>query len=304
MPLIPAICTQCGAKLEVDSGQEAAICPFCHTPFITEKAINNYNTTNITNIGNLHADVLNINDKQSIDNRVKSGETFLKLHDYTSARKIFSELTQDSPYDYRGWWGLIRVESFDFTVERIDRTKLVHIKNWYTKAIAVASPEEQNQIEPQYQSYYNSVMAFQKSAYADIQQRRTYLEAEYIRYKTDKEAEITRLTEERDSIKEPGDILAIIALILAGFFSLLDMMNSGFLWGIVAAFVYFMIFGGIAVFIGNLIGTSARKQIDELSAKIKSVQAELGAYTSKYNQQQKNLTERENSLILVLEENV
>ena len=38
MPLVPALCTQCGSKLEIDSSQEAAVCPYCHTPFVTEKA--------------------------------------------------------------------------------------------------------------------------------------------------------------------------------------------------------------------------------------------------------------------------
>ncbi|MBR3357828.1 MAG: hypothetical protein IKG46_08350 [Solobacterium sp.] len=47
--LKPAICTQCGGKLEVDPSQEAAVCPFCGTPFIVEKAINNYNTINVNN---------------------------------------------------------------------------------------------------------------------------------------------------------------------------------------------------------------------------------------------------------------
>ncbi len=42
-PLVPAICTQCGARLEVDPSQEAAICKYCGTPFIVERAINNYN---------------------------------------------------------------------------------------------------------------------------------------------------------------------------------------------------------------------------------------------------------------------
>lgn len=121
VPLVPAICTQCGSKLEVDPSTEAAVCPYCHTPFITEKAINNYNTTNITNIGNLHANVVNVSDSQSIDNRVKSGETFIRLNDYASAEKVFSELTETCPYDYRGWWGLIRVYSIDFSDIAIDR---------------------------------------------------------------------------------------------------------------------------------------------------------------------------------------
>ena len=41
-----AICTQCGASVEVDPKQEAAVCKYCGTPFIIEKAINKYNVQN------------------------------------------------------------------------------------------------------------------------------------------------------------------------------------------------------------------------------------------------------------------
>ena len=57
MPFVKAQCTSCGAALEVDNAKEAAICPYCHMPYIVEKAINNY-TTNITN--NINAQVVNI----------------------------------------------------------------------------------------------------------------------------------------------------------------------------------------------------------------------------------------------------
>ena len=46
--LLPAICTQCGAALEVDPTQEAAVCKYCGTPFIVEKAIQNYNVQHAT----------------------------------------------------------------------------------------------------------------------------------------------------------------------------------------------------------------------------------------------------------------
>lgn len=55
MPLVPAICTQCGAQIEVDDTYEAGICKHCGTAFITEKAINNYNVTN-----NISAQTVNI----------------------------------------------------------------------------------------------------------------------------------------------------------------------------------------------------------------------------------------------------
>ena len=44
--LVPAICTQCGAKLEVDPTKDAAVCPYCNTPFIVEKAVQNYSVQN------------------------------------------------------------------------------------------------------------------------------------------------------------------------------------------------------------------------------------------------------------------
>ena len=36
----PAICTQCGANIEVDETRDAGICTHCGTPFVTEKVIN------------------------------------------------------------------------------------------------------------------------------------------------------------------------------------------------------------------------------------------------------------------------
>lgn len=49
MPLVPAKCPNCGGVLDVDPSHDAALCSHCGTPFITEKAINNYNITNVAN---------------------------------------------------------------------------------------------------------------------------------------------------------------------------------------------------------------------------------------------------------------
>lgn len=55
MPLTQAKCTNCGAELEVDSAKDAAICPYCNSAYIVEKAINNYNVTN-----NIENSIVNI----------------------------------------------------------------------------------------------------------------------------------------------------------------------------------------------------------------------------------------------------
>lgn len=69
MPLVQAKCTNCGANLEVDNTKEAAICEFCGTPYIVEKAINNYNTVN-----NIQAGVVNIYGGSSADFVIKAGK--------------------------------------------------------------------------------------------------------------------------------------------------------------------------------------------------------------------------------------
>ena len=68
MSLVPAKCTQCGSNLTVEPSQEAAVCPFCNTPFVTEKAINNYNIIN-----NIQADVVNVFQTKESDFVIRGG---------------------------------------------------------------------------------------------------------------------------------------------------------------------------------------------------------------------------------------
>lgn len=55
MPLVNAKCTNCGAPLEVDHAKDAAVCSYCGSAFIVEKAINSYNISN-----NITGSVVNI----------------------------------------------------------------------------------------------------------------------------------------------------------------------------------------------------------------------------------------------------
>jgi DNA-directed RNA polymerase subunit RPC12/RpoP len=64
MPLVNAKCTNCGATLTVDNDKETAICQYCNSAFIVEKAINNYKITN-----NINASVVNIYGSNTDNNR-------------------------------------------------------------------------------------------------------------------------------------------------------------------------------------------------------------------------------------------
>jgi len=91
MPLIAAKCTQCGSSIQVDDTNEAGICIHCGTAFITEKAINNYNTF-ITNNTTQHI-TKNIygKDDKNIDELIADGERFLQLESLEQANKVFQK---------------------------------------------------------------------------------------------------------------------------------------------------------------------------------------------------------------------
>ena len=54
---------------------------FCKVPFVTEKSIDNHNTTNVTYIDNFHTDVVNVSEGNSRENRALTREIFIKLGD-------------------------------------------------------------------------------------------------------------------------------------------------------------------------------------------------------------------------------
>lgn len=142
MPLVSAKCTQCGANLDVNPEQETAICPFCHAKYVTEKAINNYNTTNVTNIANLHMDVMNLVGESELDIKIKSGETFLSLKQFENAKKLFGELVKEHPYSYKAWLGLAESTTLSYTLEDVSFNFIDDVKSFYDNAVTVFNETE------------------------------------------------------------------------------------------------------------------------------------------------------------------
>lgn len=106
VPLVPAICTQCGAQIEVDNTHEAGICKHCGTAFITEKAINKY-TTNIINNNNFAGANINMNIVGELEQLVSAAQGFQRLGEYDKALEIYETIIEKYPQDARGWVGCI-----------------------------------------------------------------------------------------------------------------------------------------------------------------------------------------------------
>ena len=297
MPLIPALCTQCGARLEVDASQEAAVCPYCHTPFITENAINNYNT--ITNIGNLHADVVNVNDDSSRDSRVKSGETFIMMGDYDSADGVFGKLTLECPYDYRGWWWLIKVRSKNFTDINISRRVLSVIEDYYRKACTVADENEKNSMNTQYKPYYNAVKNKLDSIISTGNQKINQMTNEFNAQKAILEKRRNELIETEKSIKRPGEVIIItiiILLLIAIFgFSITGAVALGGFDGVLC-FVLSMTVLGFGVWIvcsiiGIIFDKIADKKTKGINQEISAIENQLTSLDQNYHQEIASINE-------------
>lgn len=91
MPLVNAKCTNCGANLNVDNIKDAAVCEFCGSAFIVEKAINNYN---VTNNNSIYANVVNIYECNNLKNKNIPLEQLLKesidMFDNANLSKLLS----------------------------------------------------------------------------------------------------------------------------------------------------------------------------------------------------------------------
>lgn len=106
MPLVKAICTNCGGTLEVDKDKDAAICPFCNTAYIVEKAIQQFQISNTNYIEN--ATFINGETEERL---LERGLTQIEMDELEAAEETFQQMTQKYPENYKGWLGLYVVNS-------------------------------------------------------------------------------------------------------------------------------------------------------------------------------------------------
>ena len=90
--IMPAICTQCGAQIEVDSSLDAAVCQHCGTAFIVEKAIKHYNIK-YANIE--HIDTININNTGNVSTALFFIDKYLERRNRRKAEKEKSKAEKE-----------------------------------------------------------------------------------------------------------------------------------------------------------------------------------------------------------------
>jgi len=136
MPIVAALCTQCGARVEVDSNKEAAICPHCNTPYIVEKAITNYNT-NVTN--NFSGATINIAG-YNIDNLIQMARLSQESKDYKTAIESCDKVLLLNAENYNAWE--IKSKCIGWVDSTLASPKCYEALAMAKKAIAFAPPEK------------------------------------------------------------------------------------------------------------------------------------------------------------------
>lgn len=146
MAMIAAKCTNCGANIQVDKTKEAGICESCGTAFITEKVINNYNTT-VTN--NFNGATINI-EGHNLDNLLKMANLSWESKDYKAALDSCDKALMIDFENYTAWE--IKAKSFGWIDSTLKTPKCQEALSMARKAISFAPMEEIQRISDELQT--------------------------------------------------------------------------------------------------------------------------------------------------------
>lgn len=106
--IVPAICTSCGATLEVNGEEKTATCPFCNSSYIVDQAINNYD---VKMRGNLKVENATINVTGSnIDNLLKRAGAFEEEGELEAALDYYNRVLDIDFSNEEGKEGFDRVK--------------------------------------------------------------------------------------------------------------------------------------------------------------------------------------------------
>ena len=146
MNLISAKCPNCGANIKVDGESKIGRCEFCGAEYITQDVVNQYSVNNST----VQYVTKNIAGGTGLEAEeyIRNGDVFISLDLYAKAKKAYLQAIELNPGDWRGWFGMVKVCTKNFT----DYEDISHIA-YYENAEKVASPEQREEIERLYTAY-------------------------------------------------------------------------------------------------------------------------------------------------------
>lgn len=192
--MVPAICSQCGAQVNVDASQETAFCSYCGAKFIVEKAINNYNIKT-ANIG--HADTINVYAGDTAENLTDRALIMLKDNQSRKARELFEDALNKDPYYWKAYLGLFMFSRNISSVDYIEKeSKPISNDRNFKHAVEYAPHDEKMRLV----GYANAI---------DIKLKKEKDELEFQKKETER---IKKQNLELKTMKEKSNTILIIAI--------------------------------------------------------------------------------------------
>lgn len=102
MALVPAICTQCGAQIEVDNTHEAGICRQCGTAFITEKVILKFQG----NV-NVSGSTIRVDSSNEINNILQLARRAKDTSNFENAARYYEMVALRAPNNWEAYYNSI-----------------------------------------------------------------------------------------------------------------------------------------------------------------------------------------------------
>lgn len=138
MAFVAAICTQCGAQIEMDDTYETGICKHCGTTFVVDKAAN------------------------ELEQRIRMAEGLQQLGEYDNALEKYQKITEKYPQDVRGWLGCVQnysegafiKEPGGWDAEWLDKEPF---SVWYQKAYLLADDDIRMKLSRRKETYTDVV---------------------------------------------------------------------------------------------------------------------------------------------------
>ena len=165
MGIINFICTTCGKKLELDTNNNWCICQVCGSRFSKDQAIGL--STENNSLYEL---------EEFVESELKNAEILLKTDAQSRmAERIYEKITECKPKDYRGWLGIVRAISHEFTKTDCTEKEFDRMNSCITNAITKADSENKNKISYTWNKYCKMINEYttRKSEEERLQERKS-----------------------------------------------------------------------------------------------------------------------------------
>lgn len=256
-------CPQCGSNefnTDIDTGTK--MCKYCNTTFVPNPA----------------------NEHTSIKKLDNAELYFHKFNDKNIAIKYYKEAINLDPGNFRGWWGLAKVKSDNFTNLSISMMDFSEVKELVEKAILTCSGEVKERIKNIFHQYEENKSSYDKLC-IDYEQKCKELELikkEQEKIKKDKDKLNKRIKEEKLNSSKVRIKYNIALILLSSVLIIVFVIISSFSQNMEATYFWWIfIIAAIIIFLYNLVDSFIN--INKIN-NMKTIEKEINNNTLRYNE--------------------